>query len=373
MYIIKQSEKRGLTMNSSTNAMPKNIKKYALKITTIINIIILMTILFNLFLYYFNNVTPLFIYCCFNLLIWIVSSIFLYTGKPKTYLFITFFGIFMYMILSIVFLGWDYGFQQYCIGFISSFIFTDFYMNRQNHISKKTVIMVCFIVFVYIGLRLWTYKYPHIYEMDNIIISRTLYIINSLIGLSFLITYSFVYFNTVCKLETELTRIANIDPLTGLYNRRKMKDLLKSSRDECEQQQYQIAIAIMDIDKFKLINDTYGHDMGDLVLIKLSEILQAKSTANENFHISRWGGEEFLIFYEKYHQNNNKIFEEFDALRNEISQTTVNENIHFTVTIGLAFYESGKNINSLIKEADENLYTGKNNGRNQVVSSGTHK
>ena len=54
-----------------------------------------------------------------------------------------------------------------------------------------------------------------------------------------------------------------------------------------------------------------------------------------------------------------------------ISQTTVNENVHFTVTIGLAFYENGKNITALIKEADENLYNGKNNGRNQVCFSNT--
>lgn len=277
----------------------------------------------------------------------------------------------MYMVLSVVFLGWDYGFQQYCISFISSFIFTDFYMNRQRHISKKTVFIVCLIVVTYIALRLFTYRYPNIYQIDNILIPRIFYMVNSLIGFSFLITYSFIYFNTVCKLETELTRIANVDPLTGLYNRRKMKELLKSIQDEHDNHQYHITIAILDIDKFKRINDTYGHDVGDLVLVKLSEILQTKNMENKNFHVSRWGGEEFLIYYERYTQSKQDIIDEFDILRDKISQEKVNEDINFTVTIGLAFYEDGKDINSLIKEADENLYKGKNNGRNQVVFSDT--
>ena len=121
-----------------------------------------------------------------------------------------------------------------------------------------------------------------------------------------------------------------------------MKELLKSINDEHENLLNRIAIAILDIDKFKLINDTYGHDVGDLVLVKLSEILQAKNIENENFHISRWGGEEFLILYKKYQQDQKEVIEEFNNLRQTISQTTVNENVHFTVTIGLAFYENGK-------------------------------
>ncbi len=359
-------------MNLSTNHMPSKIRKSTLKITSVVNIILLLTLLFYIFFYYVNDIKPMFTYSCFTLVLWILDSFLLYTGRVKRYLFINFLGIFIYMFISVLLMGWDYGFQQYSIGFISTLIFTDFYMDKQNHISKKTIFFVCFTVAVYIFLRLWTYKYPHIYQISNDMIPKILYVVNSLIGLGFLIAYSFIYFNTVCKLETELTRIANIDPLTGIYNRRKMKEILKSIQDEHQNYQYQISIAILDIDKFKTINDTHGHDVGDLVLVKLSEILQAKNRANKNFHVSRWGGEEFLIFYETYQQNKNEIFEEFDALRNEISQAVVNENIHFTVTIGLAFYENEKNINSLIKEADENLYIGKNNGRNQVVSSDTY-
>lgn len=358
-------------MNLSTNHMPPTIRKSTLRITSIVNIILLLTLLFYTFLYFINNIQPLFIYCCFNIALWILDSFLLYTGRVKRYLFINFFAIFVFMVLSVFLMGWDYGFQQYSIGFISSLIFTDFYMDKQNHISKKTIFLVCFVVVIYIFLRMWTYKYPHIYQLSSNLIPQILYIVNSLIGMGFLISYSFIYFNTVCKLETELTKIANIDPLTGIYNRRKMKELLKSINDEHENLLNRIAIAILDIDKFKLINDTYGHDVGDLVLVKLSEILQAKNIENENFHISRWGGEEFLILYKKYQQDQKEVIEEFNNLRQMISQTTVNENVHFTVTIGLAFYENGKNINALIKEADENLYNGKNNGRNQVYFSNT--
>ena len=128
---------------------------------------------------------------------------------------------------------------------------------------------------------------------------------------------------------------------------------------------------MLDIDFFKKINDTYGHDAGDEVLVALAKILRDKHDENEGFHVSRWGGEEFLVFYERHQKSREDVIEEFDALRQKIQDTVIqynNSTINITVTIGLAFYEKGETINSLIKVADKNLYEGKNAGRNRVVA-----
>lgn len=88
--------------------------------------------------------------------------------------------------------------------------------------------------------------------------------------------------------------------------------------------------------------------------------------------MSRWGGEEFLVFYERHQKSEEDVIREFDALRQQIEDTVIEYNgkeISITVTIGLAFYEKGKTIHALIKEADENLYEGKNAGRNRVYVS----
>ena len=76
--------------------------------------------------------------------------------------------------------------------------------------------------------------------------------------------YLFFYSNTVHRLENSLIEMANVDPLTGISNRRRMQDMLKTVLDEYENQRYQTVIAMLDIDHFKKINDTYGHDVGDV-------------------------------------------------------------------------------------------------------------
>ena len=183
--------------------------------------------------------------------------------------------------------------------------------------------------------------------------------------------YLCIYSSTVHRLENSLTEMANLDPLTGISNRRKMQQMLKYVMEEYETQQYQTVIAMIDIDYFKKINDTYGHDAGDEVLVMLAKILRDKHEENESFHVSRWGGEEFLVFYERHQKSREEVIQEFDALRQKIQDTVIQynqSNINITVTIGLAFYEKGETIHSLIKVADKNLYEGKNAGRNRVVS-----
>jgi len=162
-----------------------------------------------------------------------------------------------------------------------------------------------------------------------------------------------------------VTNNANRDFLTGLYNRRyfftNMNEYIENNE---EQQNY--AIAMVDIDFFKKINDTHGHDNGDKVIVALANIL----TSNTNQHdiVSRFGGEEFCIILKDIDKN--KAEDILNRLRETVENTMVytdkNEKISFTISTG-AVMNSEKSLNDSIVDADAMLYQAKETGRNKVI------
>ena len=356
--------------NTGSGVMPQNVKKYVYKGTAMVNVVLFICQIFYDLIFWQYDADVLLYYNIVTTITLIIACIMLKIGKIKAYLYIIFGGIFGLMILAVIFLGWEFGFQQYCIGFVASIIFTDFYMNRKRKITKRTIIIVACNVMLYVALRLWTYEHPYVYLIEEEWLSRIFYISNSLLGFAFLIGYSLIYSNTVRRLENSLREMANIDPLTGICNRRKMHQILKNSLEQQNNCPYQAVLAMLDVDFFKKVNDTYGHDAGDEVLLSLAHMLFEKQEMKDGFYVSRWGGEEFLVFYEKYSKDKEKVVQEFDALREQIQNMSVkvdNKDINITVTIGLAFFEKGEKITELIKMADDNLYEGKKAGRNRVV------
>lgn len=357
--------------DTGSASMPQNVKKYVYKGTSMVNVVLMLCQIFYMLIFWKYKADILLYYTYFSTVNLIFACVMLKKGKIKAYILSVFGGIFGMMILAVICLGWEFGFQQYCIGFVASLIFTDYYMSRSRKITKRTIAIVTFNVLLYFVLRLWTYEHPYVYEIDNVWLARGFFMMNSLLGFAFLIGYSLIYSSTVCRLENSLREMANIDPLTGICNRRKMHQILKNSLEHRENGPYQAVVAMMDVDLFKKVNDTYGHDAGDEVLLSLAHMLYEKQEKIPGFCVSRWGGEEFLVFYEKYSKNKEEIIRDFDSLRKQIQDKVVNvdnKEIQITVTMGLAFYEDGENIQNLIKLADDNLYEGKKAGRNRVVS-----
>lgn len=367
----KKTHEGGMSMQTKIGTMPESVVKYVSMGTKLVNIGLFLCSICYAVMFWIYEADVMFYYCCINMVSLLFSFEMLRRKKTKIYILTMFFGIFLYMILAVIYLGWEFGFQQYCIGFVASILFTGFYMSRDKKITKGTIMVVAFNVLLYMVLRMWTYEHPRIYEIDNGILVRGFYFLNSFIGFAFLISYSCIYLSTLRRLENALVEMANMDPLTGISNRRRMQQMLQSVIDEYEKQEFQTVIAMLDVDHFKKVNDTFGHDAGDEVLVMLAKMLRGKYEENEGFHVSRWGGEEFLVFYERYQKTREEVIQEFEDLRKQIQDTVVKCNgndIRITVTIGLAFYEKGETIHSLIKEADNNLYIGKENGRNRVVS-----
>ena len=171
---------------------------------------------------------------------------------------------------------------------------------------------------------------------------------------------------TAVRMQHSLRDLVQRDSLTGLYNRHYGEIWMKQVKEEARDTGEPFSIAIADIDFFKKFNDCYGHDCGDMVLRKVSELLQTQ--VGRQGYVSRWGGEEFLIIFKRFTLEESVNFAE--EIREKLHRTELryhNDGFHVTLTIGVAAGDSEKSIESMVKCADCALYEGKRNGRDQVV------
>ena len=171
---------------------------------------------------------------------------------------------------------------------------------------------------------------------------------------------------TAVRMQHSLRDLVQRDSLTGLYNRHYGEIWMKQVKEEARDTGEPFSIAIADIDFFKKFNDCYGHDCGDMVLRKVSEVLQTQ--VGRQGYVSRWGGEEFLIIFKRFTLEESVNFAE--EIREKLHRTELryhNDGFHVTLTIGVAAGDSEKSIESMVKCADCALYEGKRNGRDQVV------
>ncbi|SFV61757.1 Putative two-component response regulator [hydrothermal vent metagenome] len=174
--------------------------------------------------------------------------------------------------------------------------------------------------------------------------------------------------NTIEALENIqiVTNHANRDYLTGLYNRRFFFKTMSEYQDEIGEDGEKFAVAMIDIDHFKKINDTYGHDVGDKIIIALSEILRS-STSHRDI-VARFGGEEFCMVLKNI--NRYSALDIFERIRQEVEAFSFAVNktqfIKFSISIG-AVIHSEETLEETINNSDMMLYKAKNSGRNKVV------
>ena len=159
------------------------------------------------------------------------------------------------------------------------------------------------------------------------------------------------------------------DGMTNLYNRRFLEEFIDQLMSQAQREDNDYHIMMIDVDFFKMVNDTYGHDVGDTVIVALSKIL--KENIREADLAIRYGGEEFLILL---HNSTNegalKVAKKIhDAFGKLIFEVGVNEKLQKTISIGMSkFQEDGDTIWKCIKYADTALYEAKNTGRNKIVT-----
>lgn len=156
------------------------------------------------------------------------------------------------------------------------------------------------------------------------------------------------------------------DSLTGLYNRRFFEAYLDKEMNKAKRYPTIFGILLLDIDHFKAINDTYGHMIGDKVLIQLAQILNHE--LRESDVVARWGGEEFILFIREVTLE--KIQEKAEKIRKSVEKHVVmvnGEKVLCTVSIGIALFDDEIDKDLIIKKADDALYQAKNSGRNKIV------
>ena len=173
----------------------------------------------------------------------------------------------------------------------------------------------------------------------------------------------------ITVMRNSLRDMIERDALTNLYNKNTGNKKLNAILNRCRKRQQSCAIAMGDIDFFKKVNDTYGHEAGDAVLRMVSGTID--KGMKDNGIAVRWGGEEFLMGFEN--KTKAQAVNVLEAILSQIRGTTVEYNglsIQVTMTFGIVSGQKTKTLEELFACVDHRLYIGKGNGRNQIVREG---
>lgn len=167
------------------------------------------------------------------------------------------------------------------------------------------------------------------------------------------------------EMQKSLQELVERDILTGLYNRRSGENLLRRTCENYRNDGTPFCVAIGDIDHFKNVNDTYGHECGDIALARISTLIK-RHMQGRGF-VARWGGEEMLLVYDNMQLDTavscmKELLEEIRSQHIAYGDTV----IHITMTFGIAEGNAGK-VEHIVRDADAKLYKGKNSGRNRIV------
>ncbi|MCR4902458.1 MAG: GGDEF domain-containing protein [Butyrivibrio sp.] len=290
-------------------------------------------------------------------------------NKLKIYAMITLAEIMSHVFLAACILGWENGFQTWLFGLLVTFMFPFIVPDRTRRESVIGSIVMTSLVMIEYGLLYYVTHFLTVPFRDYLPsgVATFLGIDNAVITFFSIALCGFQYTKQMEFKYSQLHNMADFDQLTGLGNRYYMNDILTEYEGQGKKKN-EYSVAMLDIDFFKSINDTYGHDNGDKVLVEIANILSSKST--DSIKAGRWGGEEFLIV------SGNEVkysdFKDFmEKIRQEISEkifTFNNKAVHCTVSIGVSHSHKGISPKDVIKKADDNLYIAKESGRNRLVA-----
>ncbi|QOP40559.1 GGDEF domain-containing response regulator [Sulfurimonas marina] len=164
-----------------------------------------------------------------------------------------------------------------------------------------------------------------------------------------------------------ITQYANRDHLTGLYNKRNFYNLMNEFLEDIQEDEIKLAIALIDIDNFKHLNDTYGSEVGDKVLVALGNILQSGTNASDI--VARISEEDFCVVLKDIDRDT--AADIYEAIRSEVELATIKidkeKSIKFTISLGATLYNTDESIEENLNEADMLLYKAKHSGKNLLV------
>lgn len=342
--------------------------RYSLIIITIGIVHICLVVLFSCL-----HILPLVLLNIGSVILYIICLLVVRRGgKLPRVFYAIYLEIIVQSVAATLCIGWPYGFTQYVIALVPF----GYYMchtlidSRRKYIIATLLGLAALVSFV--SCRILSMYFGAIYQPDvpeNVELG--VYIFNTFCNFGFLFMVTAIFLvemqaatNQLRRQNEMLDRMASIDPLTGLYNRRSMQSFLNRAVEA--EGDAPFCLIMCDIDDFKKVNDTYGHDIGDIVLREIAQMIQ-RHVRNQG-QACRWGGEEMLLLIDSGLGQAREIAENICSGVNEFDFHFGNQVLHCSITIGIALHRKGDTIDHTITHADNNLYYGKHNGKNRVVS-----
>ena len=330
------------------------------KFTYIINTVILFLVIALAGFFYLCRATILIWFSIPTLMVYIIGYVLISKDRLDIYVRLVYFWLTLYMCLCTFCLGYKLGFHLYCFSMIPIIFYTEYMADKLGRAKVNAFVASGIIALCYLLSTGYTAFTGPLYSIENAM-AGAFWGLNSVIVLAFLVYYSRLMLSLIGDYESKLSKAAHTDRLTGLYNRHFMMTELESSMKN----DVPLFVAMIDIDDFKKINDRYGHNAGDYVLVNVSRIMREVCS---DWKISRWGGEEFLILSSG--KDSAGVIPVIETLRKRVESEDFvfgEDHIKVTITVGVAGYDGGSSVDRWVKAADDNLYAGKNSGKNMVV------
>lgn len=314
-----------------------------------------------------TRVTPMVIVNIGSVLTYLALFWAIKTEKSRLYIIATLVEIIVHMLLAIAYVGWECGFQFYCFGAMSMVFYSDYFFARAKLKRINTIVysVICGVSFPAAFILSRVHAHDYVLRDEIAAVSTVL---NVLFMFFFIVVCFWLLVSKATFYENELTRQATHDKLTELVNRNYLIDYLQKVFEEENMEEYWLAM--LDIDDFKKINDTYGHNCGDYVLKSVAKLIAENSCGMTP---CRWGGEEFILvgqMAEHRQQGPGSASFVMEKLRRAVEKYDFRyegRKIGVTVTIGLSRYEKGQGVDEWINAADTKLYQGKQSGKNRLV------
>lgn len=316
------------------------------------------------------GIVPMMYYNIFSIISYVICLCFVNKGYFNQIFLFAYLEIIVHSYLAAVCIGWTFGFALYMIALVPVGFYMEYFINADKHNIKTPFLLgiMDFLIFV-ICQMLSSFVEP-LYAGISSFMRQTIYNFNAMCTFGMLLGFSVIFLKELnrnhdglVEINEKLNRMAKIDVLTGLFNRRGMKPFL----DRCASSGVSFCIGMCDIDDFKNVNDSYGHDVGDEAISEVARIIRADIKPDD--HVCRWGGEEFVFLMDK--SDINDAIKIAEKIRSDVENNALEiygKRISFTITIGVTEYIQGEDVDKTIIRADTMMYSGKRSGKNKVVS-----
>ncbi len=274
--------------------------------------------------------------------------------------------VFVFSVYSIAMLGWGSGVYFPSVIYFP-IIMTNERLTNKMRISFSALLTVLLVALFVISSQLsWGRSIPPVYLNAALLLN----LIEGCVLLAmFMYTLESEKRSSEAEIVTanqQLLALANTDPLTSLLNRRNMMVRIEEEKNKMDKGGLAFSLIMIDVDNFKQINDEYGHDCGDFVLVMMAE--KIRFGVRKNDLICRWGGDEFLILLAETDLMSCQVVAEKVRMR-VINSPFIYHDIDIPVTITLGMSQCDKNsgVGACIRKADLALYKGKQEGKNRSI------